>query len=280
VEFLRWPPVGRTGVNQGRRAVVATILSFILLTGFIGCYKSDQALLEAAEKLWLHEEYDRATDKLKLLVAEYPDSGNVSNANFRLGEINYLNLNNPNKALDYFIKVTQLEGKSELSLKSHKYIAEIYERSIGDFNLAILQYQRILNDFRDIIKVDEYMLNIGKMYYKKGSCPQAIIEYQALLTEFPNSDFALDASYHIANCLIIIGQVKAAKVIYEKALFDYPDNKYKYDIMLGIGACFEELDQLDKALLTYKKMRETFPEKKLVEKKLISINKRIKARKR
>jgi len=273
------PPVGRTQADTARRGV-AVILSIILLAGFGACFKSDQALFDSAEKLWLNERYDKASDKLKLLVAEYPDSTKISNAYYRLGEIYYLNLDKPNTALDYFVKVTQLEGKTSLNLKSHKYIAEIYERSLGNYNLAILQYQRILNDFRDIIKADEYMLNIGKMYYKKGACPQAIIEYQALLNEFPKSDLALDANYHIANCMIINGEAERAKIIYEKALLDYPENKYKYDIMLGIGACFEELDQLKKALLTYERMREAFPGKKLVEKKIISTKKRIKSRKR
>jgi len=273
------PAVGRKDADN-RRLRVAAIFFIICLVGFAACFKSDQALFDGAQKLWLKDEYSRAADKLKLLVAEYPDSAKVSQAYYRLGEIYYLNLDNPNKALDYFIKVTKLEGKTELNLKSHKYIADIYQQALGNYNLAILQYQRILNDFGDIIKADEYMLNIGKMYYKKGACPQAIIEYQALLNEFPRSDFALEANYHIANCMIIDGEAKKAKIIYEKALLDYPENKYKYGIMLGIGACYEELDQLEKALSTYEKMREAFPEKKLVEKKINSAKKRIKARKR
>lgn len=274
------PPVGRTGANYMRRAAVAAIFSIMWLAGFGACFKSDQVLFDAAEKLWLNEEYGRASNKLKLLVAEYPDSTRISNAYYRLGEIYYLNLDNPSKALDYFVEVTRLEGKTELNLRSHKYIADIYERALGNYNLAILQYQRILNDFRDIIKADEYMLNIGKMYYQKGACPQAIIEYRGLLETFPESSLALDANYHIANCMVITGEVKEAKTIYEKALIDYPENKYKYDIMLGIGSCYEELDQLEKALLTYKKMREAFPDKKLVERKISSTKKRIMARKR
>ncbi len=274
-------PLARISRRAGgpRRPWLAAVLSLALLCAG-ACQKSDKMLFESAERLWLSDEHQEAADKLKLLVSEYPDSSRVSSALFRLGEIYYLNLEDPVKALDYFIKVTEREGKTDLNLKTHKYIAEIYERSLRNYDLAILQYQRILNEFRDIVKADEYRLSIGKAYFKKSDCGQAIIEYQTLLDEFPESGLALDARYQIANCRIIRGEPAKAIELYKSALADYPGSRYEYDIRLGIGMGYEELDQLSKALVTYEEMNKDFPDRKLIEKKIISINKRINKRKR
>lgn len=248
--------------------IVATLL-------FASCARNDQVLYEDAQKMWLEERYEDAVSKLRVIVEEYPNSGNASRALFRLGEIHYLNLSQPQKALDFFIRVTEKEGKTPLNLKAQEYIAEIYGRGLRNHELAILQYQRIINEFKGMISEEEYRYKIADSYFHKGDYNQAALEYQNVLDKFPQGGLALDARYQIANCKFIMGNAKEAQELFYRLLQDYPSNKYEYDSRLGIAICYEEMDQHQKALEEYDKIKLQYPGKPLIDKKIVAIKKRI-----
>lgn len=244
------------------------------------CQPRDEALFENAQRLWMNDLHVDAADKLRLLVAEYPESKKINEALFRLGEIHYLNMQDPSRALDYFIRTAEREGNTPLGLKTNIYIAEIYEDSVRNYELAILQYQKILNDFRGMIKPDEYRMKIANAYFSKGEYDQAIIDFESVIEEFPSSQAVEEARYQAATCYFVKGHAAKALDIYGKVLEEFPGGKYDYDIRLGIGMCLEELDQPAKALDVYEKMREDYPDKKLVEMKIESVRKRASVRKR
>jgi len=262
---------------QARNAAQGFIILLMILSG---CQGRDKALYDSAQDHWLKDEYVEAVDKFRLITAEYPDSKLASMALFRLGEIHYLNLDDPARALDYFSKVVEREDKSSLTLRAYKYIAEIYERSLGDHDLAILQYQKILSEFSDSVKPDAYRYLIAKAYFNKHEYAQAIIEYQTLLHEYPKSDLALDARYQVANSRLINGEPEKAIVLLKRLLEDYPGNKYLYDIYLSIASAYEDMDQLKEALGVYETMKREFPDKELVDRKIDSLNRRQSMRKR
>lgn len=261
------------------RARLAPLLALALAAALMGgCQNRDRSLYDDAEKLWLNDQHDEAISKLQLLVTEYPSSSLVSKALFRLGEIYYLNLRDHVKALDYFIRVTEREGLTELNLQAHRYIADIYEGSVRDYDLAILQYQKILNNFRSLVQPGEYQLAIGRAYFRKGDCRQAIIELEALLNDNSKSQFALDARYQIANCYQLLGQRKEAIEMYERMTEDYPRGKYDYDIRLALGVSYEEMDNLEKAAQVYQTMERDYPDRELIARRLDSARKRLNSR--
>ncbi len=258
-------------------AITAVVASVIIGAG---CQEGDKALFESAELQWHINNYEKAAGKLERLVEEYPDSKYFSRALFKLGEIYYYNLEDHKVALDYFIQSTVREPDETKKLEAHEHIAAIYDQSLGEHDLAILQYQKILNEHTHLINADEYRMRIGSVYYRKGDYEQAVTEYQILLEEFPKSELALDAQYQIASCKFIQGKLNEAMEIYNKMLKDSPGNKYEYDILLGIAACYDEMDQLKEAKKIYTKMKKTYPNKELVTRKLDSIKRRLKLRKR
>ncbi len=257
-----------------RRISVFLVLAVCAVT-FAACDTREKTLYQEAERLWLDEHYEDAVSKLRVVVEEYPESGYAPKALVRLGEIYYLNLDEPEKAIDYLTDATKKRAPDKLRLKARLYIGEIYENSLRNYDLAILQYQKIINEYKDIIKEDEYLYRVANAYFRKGDYAQAVIEFQSLLNRFPKSDLSLDARYQVANSKFISGAAKEALHYFEKLLKDSPGNKYDYDIRLGIAICYEELSQLKKALAKYKDMLKLYPDKSILSRKVDSIKNRL-----
>lgn len=250
-------------------------LSMICAIGLAGCDKSARIQYSEAEKMWLDERYESAASRLLMIVEEYPQSKVASQALFRLGEIHYLNFDQPKKALEYFYRAANNNGSLELNVRAYSYIGEIYENSLGNYDQAILQYQKIINQYPGRVDEDKYLYSIANAYFHKGDYTQARIEYQSLIAKFPLSEFKMDALYQSANSMFIEGSSKKALLLFQRIQAKYPENKYDYDIRLGIATCHEELSELSKALSEYQDMLIKYPDKPILKRKIDSINKRV-----
>lgn len=239
-----------------------------------GCEKRDKSLYEEAERLWLNDRYDAAISKLRLLVDEFPESKIAPQALFRIGEIYYLSLDEPAKGLEYLERAAGEAGDEALALPARRYMAEIYEKSIRDYDLAIEQYHKIINEGGPDVEEDEYHYRIARAYFKKGDYSQAAIEYKTLLERFPESGRKEDAWYQIATLMILLEKPEEALEIFRKLLTDGPSPEREYDIRMGIGACYEEMGKLDEALGEYHKARELYPDRELIARKIDAVNKR------
>ncbi len=252
---------------------LAGVLLLALLCA--GCVTRDQTLFQEAEDLWLSDRYEEAVANLRVVAEQYPDSSLAGQALFRLGEIYYLNLDNPQKALDYFTRVTERTEGDELNLKAREYLGDIYAISLRNFDMSVFQYKRILKDHRGKVEEDKYQYKIADAYFHKGDFAQAEIEYQTFLERYKDSPLVLDAKYQVANCRFVVGMSAMALDLFTKILKDYPNSKYEYDVRLGIAISLDELGRLKDALKEYKKMFKKYPEKKILTKKISSIQQRL-----
>ena len=251
-------------------SVLITII--FLLTG---CISKNTQLYEEAKDLWMTGRYKEATSKL-LVVAEGEKKGALrTKALFRLGEIHYLNLDEPKKALDYFLKVSIEDAGNKIGLEAHKYMADIYLYALGEHEFAILQYQQIMSDYGKYVKKDEYYFLIAMAYFKKSDYTQATIEFQTFLEDYPESDLAFDAFFQIANSFFITGKTEAALDLFLKLHLEAPEGRYDYDLRFAIALCYEELGKLDLALSEYSQLANRYPKRKLLVGKKIAIEKRI-----
>lgn len=254
----------------------ALIAGFALLAFTSGCEKADQKLYESAVNLLEFNKYDDAVNKLTFLVAEYPESPWAAKAYFKLGEINYFYFKKPEAALDNFVHAAGKDKKGEVGLKAQKHIAKIYLSHMRNHELAILQYQKILQDFEGVVEPEEFYFLIGKAYYGKRDYKQAIIEFRSLADKFPHSELRMDALYYIAACHLIDGRPKKAVELYTNFLKIYHGAKYSYDARLGLAMSYEGIGDLEKALSEYKKMGKLFPDNAPVARKIELVNARIK----
>lgn len=253
---------------------MALLLASAAALAAAGCEKRDETLYDEAQRLWLNDRYDAAVSKLKLLADEFPESKTAPKALFRIGEIYYLSLDEPEKGLEYLALAAGEADDAALVLQARRYMAEIYENSTRDFDLAIEQYHKIINEGGPGVAEDEYYYRIAGAYFKKGNYSQAAIEYKTMLERFPGSGRAQDAWYQVASLMLLLEKPGEALEIFRRLLESGPSPEREYDIRMGIGACYEEMEKLDEALREYEEAAELYPDRELIARKMDAVRKR------
>jgi TolA-binding protein len=262
---------------MSNQAVVTSswLVIVALLVTLTGCHGKEKELYNDAQSLWLDKHYKESASKLTALVEESPTGPYASKALFRLGEIYYLNLNEPEDALDYFDRAIGKNDDRQIGLKSLEYKARIYMDRPDGHNMAITEYQKIIDRFADQVAVDEIRYKIGKTYFAKGEYGQAAVEFQTLIQQFPESPLLFDTRQQIANCLFIAGKPARALEEFEKLIAEAPDDSYDYDLNLSRAILLEEMERLDDALKAYSALIAKYPNRKLLLIKKESVEKRI-----
>jgi len=258
-----------TGVKRFPLAV-----AFLLFA----CTSRADSLLQEAETLLLQNRNHEAAETFLKVAERYPSDPQAETALFRAGEISFLELSEPKTAITRFEKIIREFPQGEHSVQAEKYIAEIYENSLRDFDRAVIWYQRLMGR-DDTQKKDGYQFSIARCFYKKGDYMQAITEYRNLMKQFPESGLIPETEYQIANCYFVMDRCDEAIGRYQRLLDKYPNIEWRYDIMLSTGVCMEEKENYGKAIEIYRELMETSEDKKLLEEKIAAIKERINKRK-
>jgi len=257
---------------------VAAAVAIVTLQG-PGCQKMDEQLYESAEELLEHRKYKEAEKKLTFLVNQYPESPIAAKAYFKLGEMEYFFFKKPEAALDNFVHAARADKKGKTGLEAQKHIAEIYLNHMRNHELAILQYQRIIRDFKGMVEADEFHYMIAQAYYGKRDYKQAIIEYQNMLDMFPDSKLREDGMHSIATCYFVDGQLEEAMNQYLAFLIKYKSSKHDYDARMSLAMVYEGLDQPTKALNVYSYLAEKYPDHPMAGRKVDILAERMKDQK-
>jgi len=249
-------------------------IPFLLAVALLGCSDRDKDLYTKAQALWIADRYNEAVSKLLVITELGTNEKYVSESLFRLGEIHYLNLDMPDKALDFFHMAELRKEEPKIVRSSLEYIAQIELVTNQNYDGAILQYQKIIDTFSDKINVDEYLFKIGEVYMNKGDYSQAAIEFASLINRFPKSKLVFDADYEIAVSYFIKGDSGEALKRFDALLNQKSDHKYDYDIKLSRAICFEDLGKLKQALTQYEELLADYPDKQVLKKKIESVRHR------
>ncbi|MBI5182741.1 MAG: tetratricopeptide repeat protein [Nitrospinae bacterium] len=255
-------------------SIIFTVLSLSFYQ--IGCHKeSPEGLYTDAEDLWSKARYIEAAKRFIQLVEDFPESVLVSDSLYRLGEIYYLNLNDSQEGIKYFYEVIRQGKNGENSYNAQRYIAEIYDKTLNDYEQAIIEYHRLINDYDKDDMADKDQYQIAQCYFKKGDFEQAIIEFDILREEYPESKLIPDSYYQKANSLYMLGRYNDAIAVYNDLLKEYPQNRYAIDARFGIASSIEEKERFREALTIYEEIREGYGNKDLIDMKIDRLQKRI-----
>ena len=239
------------------------------------CQKEDRSLYESAERMQEQNKYEDAMNKLRFLVSEYPDSKYAARAYFKMGEISYYHFRKPEAAMDSFVRAAELDKGGATSLAAQKLIADIYQNHMRNYELAILQYQKILKDYPNIEEQEEFYYLIGRAYFSKRDYKQAIIEFKSLADKFPEGKYKEDALYYLAVCHYIGGEPDKAAGLFISFLKKHHHGKFDFDAQLGLAMSYEEMEKPEKALEVYQRMMAQYPGRDLLAKKITAMNEKI-----
>lgn len=254
---------------------------FFLLISISCSRESAELLYKIGENLWNKGEVESSLDNFLKIIEKYPDSDYYDDALFRTGELYYLNYRNFLNAIKYFRQLL-LDNNSSFKLKfqAQTYIAEILYDSLKNYDLAIIEYQRLINNFGNRVAPDLMHFKIARCYYKKGDYRQAIVEYEILLEQFPASHLAEESIYQIITSNFVLGDCSKAFKRYNMFRERYPESQFMPDVKFEIGSCYEEEGDLIKSLEIFNNLEDVYANKKLLKMKINSIEKRLSLRKR
>jgi len=154
---------------------------------FLAKYKqanpSDQALesieYEAAKNQYFNQNYKVAIERLKDFMASYPESENLSEANFYIAE-SHFRLNQDEKAIDFYEKVVK-NDKSMRVNRSINRIADIYADN-GKFRKAIDYYYQLFGIAQNRKEISNALEGLLVNYYEIAAY-DSTQRYARIITE-------------------------------------------------------------------------------------------------
>ena len=258
--------------NRGRLLLVLFFFAF----GFLACADEHfERLILKADEEWTLGRNQMAIEILKSVLKEIPSGLLAEKALFRLGQISYFSLNNSARALYYFQELLRLSPKSSRSYTAQKYIAEIVEFDLKDLDQAIIENQKLIDDFNYPEDWGDFQFRIASIYFKKQDYEQVLVELEILLENYSDSIWAEEAGYRITNILYTSGHCKKVRERYNWFVKRYPKSKYTSEMDFVIASCLEEEGELSLAYDKFKSLEKEYPYPSLLKMKLEKIEERV-----
>jgi len=232
-------------------------------------------LIQKADDAWIKGHNHTAIEILKSVLNKTHAKKTVEEALLRLGEISYFSLGNPSQALVYFQELLHLDQKDPFSYQAHKYIAEIVEFSIKDYDQAIIEYQKLIDEFGESGESGNHQYRIASIYYKKQDYEQALVELELLIEKYPDSTWVEESAYKITNLLYTLGRCEEARRRHRGFVEQYPDSNFLGEMEFVMASCLEDEGKLQEALRKFKSLEKTYPYPTLLKMKMAGIQSRI-----
>ncbi len=251
----------------------------LILTAVTGCPSKASTLMEEAENKWLENDYSEAVRLFLQTADRYPESPEAEVALLRAAETFMLNLGEFRKAVKYFTLITLEYPKGKNVHAAMESMATIFEKSLKDYDQAIIHYQKLI-DTGPPDKKASYQMAIARCFFLKGDYQQSIVEYQTLVEQYPGSRLVQEAEYSVGNAYFVMNKCDLAVKQYRKTLENHPDTGFRYDILLSIGVCMEEKEDYANALQIYEEILDKYKNRELIQRKLDFVLSRMKAKNR
>ena len=221
-----------------------------------------------------------AVEYLTQLLVKYPDSSLVEEALYQRGNIYQVYESRYQDAVSDYRELLNRFPVGKRSLDSRLALAEIFDRKLGNCQLAIVQYQKLISDFDTIMDDDKYQFRIAACFFKLLSFDQSLLEYRILIDQYPASTLVEDAYFQIASVLQTQGKASEAEKAWRTYLVRYPEGKYLVDARFGLASTLEEEEKLKEALELFQEIFDEYDNKEAISWRIERVRDRLKARKR
>jgi TolA-binding protein len=252
----------------------------LLLIPLLMACESERAetalLLDQANREWVDGQTQKSVSLYKNLLERFPKEPESEEALFRLGEIYHFSLGNPKQAILYFQEVLLLNRQGKFSYEAQKYIADIVEFKIRDFDQAIIEYQTLIDRYGEKNENEDHHFRIASIYYKLQNYDQALAELEDHLEYYPDSKWGESSDLKAVEILYTLGRCQDAQPHYDRFVKKYPTSKHRLEMEFVHASCLEEQGQLTEAREKFKSLENKYPFPAMLEMKLTGLDNRIK----
>jgi TolA-binding protein len=257
--------------------VTVTVVS-LLAVGLSSRRPQEQALYDRAMEALDESLSGAAVEYLTTFLVKYPESELYPDALRQRATIFYLYQSRYLEAISDLRELLNKFPTSKHALEARRTIAEILETKVRDCRRAIVEYQRLIDDYETVIDDDMFQYRIASCFYEILNFEQAKLEFYKLINNYPASEHVDDSYYQIANILQTQGALEDAQKAFQLYLARYPEGKFLVDAKFNLAATLEEMESLEEALRMYQEVFEEYPNKEAVSWRIEKVAERIEKR--
>lgn len=259
-------------------SLLSIAVAGIVTAGILSHRSEEQALYEQAMAALDENLPGAAVEYLTTFLVKYPDSELYPEALHLRATVLYLYQSRYLEAISDLRELLNRYPASPYAYDARRTIAEILETKVHDCRRAIVEYQRLIDDYETVVDDDQYQYHIASCFYELLNFEQAKLEFYKLINNYPASEMVDDSYYQIANILQTQGALEDAQKAYRLYLARYPGGDYAVDAKFNLAATLEEMEKLDEALEMYQEVFEEYPNKEAVSWRIEKVAQRIKNR--
>lgn len=170
---------------------------------------SAEQATNAAMQLMNDGKYPEAAQAYEKVAKDYPTALSASDAQFRVGYLNYL-IGNYNKSLEFLNKVLKPPASEELIEMAYGLIPQVLAAKAGKekddarrktgLEEAIAKFDDFLKRYPNSTQTETIQYSRAVAAFQIGKYDAAAQSLQANLKAFPNSESILDSQYLLALC--------------------------------------------------------------------------------
>jgi len=257
--------------------VVFLAVSF-LAAGVFSCRSREQALYEQATAALDEGLSGAAVEYFTAFLIKYPESPLIPEVLFQRGTIYHLYQSRYLEAIEDFRELLRRFPEHPSAFTVRRSIAELLETKVRDCRKAIVEYQKLIDDFETVVDDDLFQFHIGSCFFELLNFEQAKLELYHLINHYPASILVDDAYYKIAGILHTQGALEDAKSAYLLYLSRYPEGELAMDAMFNLAATLEEMERLEEALDLYNRIFPDYENKEAITWRIEKVRKRMEER--
>ncbi|MFH0925010.1 MAG: tetratricopeptide repeat protein [bacterium] len=259
-----------------KQKVLLVLFSVISFFTIYGCRLKTKRYFREAEKLEREGKYNEAEKLYRQIATRYHEDTFAADSIFRAGEINFLYLENYQQSLKDHLLLIKEYPKSVYAPRAQWRIALIYDKTFNNPTSAIVEYQRLIDNYFFPELVEQAYYNLGNCFFKLNKFNQAITEFTILLNYNPNGKYADDAVFRIGDSYFMEGRLDDAIRTYDKVLKNYPESELVLEAKFCIGKSLEEKGMLEEALKIFNQIEDAYDNKELLVRRIKQVEKKVK----
>jgi tetratricopeptide (TPR) repeat protein len=249
----------------------------ILFLAMLGCGENRvESLLLKANEEWVQGRNHSAIELFNAVLEIAPSGPHAEESLYRLGEIYYFGLGETTKAISYFQEVVSMRPRGTFAHGAQKYIAEIVELNFRDLDQAIIEYQKLINEYKKPQEHPEQQFRIAAIYFKKHNYEQALVEFDILVESYPKNAWSEEAYLRMTEILHNMERCGESREKYSQFRVLYPKSTFSGEMEFVMASCLEEEGKLKLAYNRFKKLEGDYKYPALLKMKLEGIEGRIK----
>jgi TolA-binding protein len=251
---------------------------FFLFFIFLSACAEDriETLFKEADEEWIKGHNHGAIEILKTVLEERPKGPQAEEALFRLGEITYFSIGNSSQTLVYFKELLKIAKHGKFAYAAQKYISEIVEFSLKDYDQSIIEYQKLIDNFNVTDENGDHQFRIASIYYKKHEYEQSLVELEILLEKYRESKRVEESFFKMTEILYALNRCPEAKEKYGIFVEQFPKSPFLSEMDFVMASCQEDEGKLKKAYTAFKSLVGRYPYASILNMKLKGIENRLK----